>query len=243
MAIIAAPVGQRGANLPADVRTIQLLLNKVPAKVGGPTVALKPDGVAGPKTIGAIVAFQRAQFGPASADGRVDPGRQTLVRLSTFDVAASVPPPPAGPVPVPFPSTTDVPEPVLSRQFIMVPVKPGDRFGFHQDDFFFKLIQVPLQASAVYWLGNGQPPRPTPTQFDGKIALLRTREALPIDGLEGIAALSSQGLKNGARTTITMVLPSGSAVIEMGTHLAEPGNPISVGGFAAPFKLVRVLSR
>ena len=72
MATIAAPVGQRGANLPADVRTIQLLLNKVPAKVGGPTVALKPDGVAGPKTIGAIVAFQRAQFGPASADGRVD---------------------------------------------------------------------------------------------------------------------------------------------------------------------------
>lgn len=79
---ILASVGMGGANRRDDVIAIQTLLNLARLVVPqiGPSLAV--DGIAGPKTIGAIRAFQTAQFG--SADGRVDPGKRTIARLNVL---------------------------------------------------------------------------------------------------------------------------------------------------------------
>jgi len=83
---ISASVGRMGGrNLPDDVRTVQELLNEVPATAGGPAPPLVPDSICGPKTIGAIQAFQLHHFGFSGADGRVDPGGRTLAKLNEFD--------------------------------------------------------------------------------------------------------------------------------------------------------------
>jgi len=76
-------VGAGGRNLPADVATIQYLLNCVPTGKGGPVPELAVDGLVGPKTIGAIRKFQVASFG--RADGRVDPGARTIETLQAYD--------------------------------------------------------------------------------------------------------------------------------------------------------------
>lgn len=80
-ASIFKSVGMGGVNRPDDVRTIQQLLNQVPQMLGGPLPQLIVDGFAGPKTNGAIYGFQKKQFGPGQADGRVDPGQQTLQKI------------------------------------------------------------------------------------------------------------------------------------------------------------------
>jgi peptidoglycan hydrolase-like protein with peptidoglycan-binding domain len=90
---ITASVGRLGGvNRPADVRTVQELLNKVPADSGGPRVKLPVDGVCGTSTGDAIRTFQVRQFGGGMADGRVDPGGPTLRKLNEYDT----PGPPAG---------------------------------------------------------------------------------------------------------------------------------------------------
>lgn len=80
---IQAAVGFGGRNLPADVMTVQYLLNCVPAVQGGPIRELAVDGIAGPITMAAIRKFQLAMFG--RADGRIDPGRDTLATLLPYD--------------------------------------------------------------------------------------------------------------------------------------------------------------
>jgi hypothetical protein len=47
---ISGSVGRMGKNLPADVTTVQELLNNVPADSGGPVPLLAVDGLAGPNT-------------------------------------------------------------------------------------------------------------------------------------------------------------------------------------------------
>ena len=81
---ISGAVGRNGRNFPpVDVVTVQYLLNCVPAGQGGPSPELAVDGAAGPKTIAAIEKFQRATG--ALADGRVDPGGNTLRALQQRD--------------------------------------------------------------------------------------------------------------------------------------------------------------
>jgi hypothetical protein len=83
---ITAAVGRMGAlNRPDDVKTVQKLLNQVPATSGGPKPLLDPDGICGPKTIAAIQTFQVRHFGWPGADGRVDPNGPTLAKLNQFD--------------------------------------------------------------------------------------------------------------------------------------------------------------
>jgi hypothetical protein len=77
---ISYPVGAGGSNQPGDVRTVQTLLNAVPAGAGGPAKPLVADGMIGPLTKSAISRFQLAQF--RWADLRVDPDGPTLVRLN-----------------------------------------------------------------------------------------------------------------------------------------------------------------
>ena len=80
--------GWVGSDRPADVKTVQELLNQVPATSGGPRPLLEPDGRSGPKTIAAIQAFQLHHFGWSGADGRVDPAGPTLAKLNEFDGSA-----------------------------------------------------------------------------------------------------------------------------------------------------------
>lgn len=81
MVTISAPVGQGGVNKKADVLTIQKALNQIPPNKGGPVPKLKEDGLVGPKTIGAILKFQKSNIGLAH-DGRVDVNQATLARIN-----------------------------------------------------------------------------------------------------------------------------------------------------------------
>ncbi len=76
---IAASVGVGGMNRKPDVEIIQRLLNAVPLPKGGPNPMLDTDGLCGSKTCNAISRFQQVTFG--RADGRIDPGFQTLNAL------------------------------------------------------------------------------------------------------------------------------------------------------------------
>jgi hypothetical protein len=80
---ISASVGVGGANRPADVFTIQYLLNLVPNNRGGPAPELAVDAICGPLTKGAIQKFQKASGAPT--DGRVDPGGPTFRNLLAYD--------------------------------------------------------------------------------------------------------------------------------------------------------------
>jgi peptidoglycan hydrolase-like protein with peptidoglycan-binding domain len=65
------------ANAPTDdTLIVQQMLNAIPAASGGPVVALKVDGICGPKTRAAISRFQSRNLG--FSDGRVDPGGKTI---------------------------------------------------------------------------------------------------------------------------------------------------------------------
>jgi len=91
---ISASVGQGGLNKHADVLAIQQALNRILPNQGGPAPKLKEDGLAGPKTIGAITRLQRANVGLA-ADGRIDVHGPTLARLNSLLGSKPAPQPPA----------------------------------------------------------------------------------------------------------------------------------------------------
>lgn len=82
MATIRDSVGRNGRNRDADVRVVQNLLNAHIRQIP-PIEALAVDGDIGPRTIAAIVSFQRLVVGLRSPDGRVDPGGRTLARLNS----------------------------------------------------------------------------------------------------------------------------------------------------------------
>lgn len=81
MVTISASVGQGGVNKKADVLAIQQALNKIPPHKGGPNPKLVEDGLIGPKTIGAIRAFQQSDIALVK-DGRVDVNGPTLARIN-----------------------------------------------------------------------------------------------------------------------------------------------------------------
>jgi peptidoglycan hydrolase-like protein with peptidoglycan-binding domain len=84
---ISASVGNRGANLPPDVRHVQALLNGIAPDQGGPQPELKVDGIVGPFTLRAISRFQSKHLG--FSDGRVDPGGRTIAELEERSEADS----------------------------------------------------------------------------------------------------------------------------------------------------------
>ena len=75
-------VGRGGRNIRNDVLAIQDGLNQIDPLQGGPNPLLATDGFVGPKTIGSIEKFQRAQFPDKFPDGRIDPGQRTVTRLN-----------------------------------------------------------------------------------------------------------------------------------------------------------------
>lgn len=102
MVTISASVGQGGVNRSSDVLAIQKALNQIAPNQGGPDPKLKEDGIAGPKTVGAIFKFQRANAG-LTGDGRIDSNGAALARLNTLLAARPAPPSPPAPPPVPPP--------------------------------------------------------------------------------------------------------------------------------------------
>ncbi len=80
---IKETVGAGGTNIPADVATVQYLLNCVPVSQGGPTKELKIDGFAGVMTTEAINRFQKVHFG--ASNSRVESGGNTFSELKRFD--------------------------------------------------------------------------------------------------------------------------------------------------------------
>lgn len=83
---ISKAVGQgpTARNLSDDVKTIQDALNQVTVQghAGGPMPLLAVDGIKGPKTQTAITRFQQVQVSSIHADGTVEPGKQTILRLN-----------------------------------------------------------------------------------------------------------------------------------------------------------------
>jgi len=80
---VTATVGDSGANIPADVATIQYLLNCVPVSHGGPIKELAIDGFVGVLTTEAINRFQKAHFGLSNS--RVESGGDTFDELKKYD--------------------------------------------------------------------------------------------------------------------------------------------------------------
>ena len=80
---ISASVGKNGANKRADVFEIQHGLNQIPQNKGGANPKLKEDGWIGPKTIGAIIHFQKSNAGLIQ-DGRIDVKHATLARINSL---------------------------------------------------------------------------------------------------------------------------------------------------------------
>lgn len=80
--VISASVGISSTNRANDVGVIQDALNRVSPAEGGPSLLLVKDGSCGPKTKNVIQQFQLKQFGWSGADGKINPGGQTLTRLN-----------------------------------------------------------------------------------------------------------------------------------------------------------------
>ena len=80
---IKATVGASGANIPADVVTVQFLLNCIPYSQGGPQQELYVDGIVTKATIQAIERFQ--QFHLGQSNGQIAANDITLNIMKKFD--------------------------------------------------------------------------------------------------------------------------------------------------------------
>ena len=87
--LLSAAVGRGAPNRAEDVKSVQILLNRLQAGSGGAQAAgpapLAEDGRFGPQTLAAILDLQ-ARIGMAAPDGVVDPDGPTLRHL-TADLA------------------------------------------------------------------------------------------------------------------------------------------------------------
>ena len=90
---IGASVGRGGKNVEADVRAVQLAINR---RLG---LGLKADGRCGPATLAAIAEFQQA-LGQSRPDGVVEPKRGTArAMLASGKLTKAAPPPVAKALP------------------------------------------------------------------------------------------------------------------------------------------------
>jgi hypothetical protein len=94
---IKSSVGKGGANVYADVLTVQMLISQWIAlgTLRGKILAPVANGKCDSTTIEAIGAFQRLVLGMAKPDKRVDPDGKTIRRLVQPVLPVSVPPDPS----------------------------------------------------------------------------------------------------------------------------------------------------
>ena len=81
MELIDQSVGKGGRNVFKDVAVVQHLINGC-LHMLTPLSPLEADGKIGPKTVGAIQAFQEKVMSMKKPDGRVDPNGNTLKKLN-----------------------------------------------------------------------------------------------------------------------------------------------------------------
>lgn len=86
IAAITGSVGLNGVNKAQDVRTVQVLLNQHKPSAAHP---ISEDGLGGPKTIAAIIEFQKRVVKLHNPDGRVDPQGITWQALTGGTVTAT----------------------------------------------------------------------------------------------------------------------------------------------------------
>ena len=123
MATIGASVDRGGANRRTDVTAVQTLINNNIRQIA-PLKALQADGVAGPKTIGAIMDFQRKVVRLRAPDGRVDPNGRTLAALNASGGGA----PRAGQG-FHYPVGPQEPLAVIARPYLGATEARGNRMG------------------------------------------------------------------------------------------------------------------
>jgi hypothetical protein len=85
---IIASVGYKGRNLADDVKKIHALLKQIPAALGGPPISFDPTRGYSVETDKHIYNFQLRHFGKGWADAKIEPGRETLVKLNALSPAA-----------------------------------------------------------------------------------------------------------------------------------------------------------
>lgn len=240
---ISASVGLNGVNRANDVTTVQQLLNNVPKDKGGPQPLLVLDGICGPKTRGAIQAFQLHHFGWSGADGRVDPGHQTLAKLNEFDTPTPKPPPPVPPK-----------EDPASMDFVIIPGYQGEVFHspWTSSEFTYLVVDVTNSLERLYQLqfGVGAPPSAGPFQgFASRFHPNRPRGVSSFEGL-GVYTTTETGSPHphptsSIRSTLNLFPPQGGTGISipMKTHLypksASPGAGTMTSSRDGKFKIVR----
>jgi hypothetical protein len=214
---ISATVGRASANRHDDVVTVQELLNQVPPDEGGPQPVLTVDGLCGPKTNAAIQKFQLHHFGWGGADGRVEPGRQTIAKLNEYD----------------RPSRKPAPAKLASTQFTIRRVDdskivlPTEGYGW-----FFEVRDLlhPASSSHVYYLGN-MGAIGVPTYFGGPPSRFTTNRPYTASGLECPASYRTfqhhyRGQHSQTymewRSELELRLSSGTIRIPFDAHLVEP---------------------
>lgn len=114
---IAAPVGPDRPNRAADVRTVQMLLNRAGSSGATP---LRVDGVFGPRTADAITRYQAQSLRVSRPDGVVDPSGPTLSRLGRDHRGNTTPtrPVPRQPARAPAPAAPSRTSPATAPQGI-----------------------------------------------------------------------------------------------------------------------------
>jgi hypothetical protein len=211
-----------GKNLPGDTRTVQELLNQVPASEGGPVPKLEPDGKCGPLTKAAIQKFQIKHFGWKGADGRVDPDGPTLAKLNEFDKPLTPPVPPRPPEPV-IPEATD---------FFLIHMSSKKVAVGAEDDRFFLVADIKHNLLAVYWIDvarRGRPTVGTPqgNNWAGSGGRFQTKKARRIDDLQVPAAWFSREDDGVVTSKLVLFFPEGGVTIPMNHHLIGPGGRVS----------------
>lgn len=214
-----ASVGRRGVNKHKDVLGVQDAINKVPLAEGGSPIPLKPDGKCGPKTKKAIQRFQLHHFGWGGADGLIEVGKQTYLKLVLYTLPEIKVPPPA-------------PKEPKSLKFIIMRENARDSFGAKNTDYFFLIRSVPHNYSGIYYLARhqGQLARPIPKRFNGHFSIFRTRRAMTTKEFECQAVyFSKEKAKGIIESHIKLVLGGAVLEIPMNAHLIGPHGIISAG--------------
>lgn len=205
-----------------DVKTVQQLLNGVLPAFGGPVEKLKEDGICGPKTQAAISNFQLKQFGWKGADGRVDPGKQTIQRLNELSFGNLDPPvDPPGPLPSILPET---------KSFVIHRMASETSFAGAPEDLFFHITDMENGFIGIYWLqrsGQAMTPLQPPLTFKGPSRAFHTKGPHPVDRLNCDAVYFSRETEGVVTSDFLLNLPSGGIRIPMPHHLIGPNGAIS----------------
>ena len=222
---ISDSVGERGRNLAPDVITTQELLNGVLVPFGGPAVKLKVDGICGPKTKAAIKNFQVKQFGFAGADGRVDPGKQTLARLNVLNFGSVDPPNlPDGPGPSILPE---------SSRFVIHRMGSEESFGEKDEDLFFQIVDMTNGFIGIYFLKRRPSDRKTTAQpnvtFRGPSRGFTTKGGEQVDRMDCDAIYVTREKDGALSSTFALKLNTGAVQIPMPHHLIGPNGLLSAG--------------